>query len=253
MRKFPVAVAIPVTASKMADGDIRATLATIAPTGAQYVEFRIDYDADPQSLDLDELIYESTQAGFETILTCRIKAEGGQWEPAIEDEQAAIYDKMISAKPEYIDVELVTSPAILQDIAGICAELDVGIILSRHDFKGTPEIADAETYAADMIKTIEDLEFLDKERILVKGIFMARQISDNLFPLAFTAQLGREDYKTISFCMGAEGQLSRVLCMIPRECQGCTSIMTYAFCGEPTAPGQIEVGTMTALLSEFLD
>jgi 3-dehydroquinate dehydratase-1 len=253
MRRFPVAVTIPVTAAKIASGEIKTVLDAIAPTGAQFVEFRIDYDADPQSLDLDELIYESTQAGFETILTCRMKAEGGQYQPASDDEHSAILDRMISAKPEYIDVELATTPAILQDIAGICAELDVAIILSQHDWEGTPALGDVEAYAGSTIKVVEDLEVLDKDRIVVKNVFTANQISDNLFPLAFTAQLGREDYKTISFCMGVDGQLSRVLSVIPRECQGCTSEMTYAYCDEPTAPGQIEVGTMTSLLSQFLD
>jgi len=212
--------------------------------GAKLVEWRVDLIADQREL-IDTLIAD---APVPCIVTCRLAAEGGEYDGAETDRVSLLEHIGLHARPRYIDVELAAFSAsanLKQKIRLAVAhpdqlrELSTGLILSAHDFQGRP---------ADLSKRLLAMAEDDSCEV-VKVAWMARSLRDNLE--AFDI-LSMRHKPTIALCMGPFGLMSRVLA--PKF----GGLVTFAALGSsaddaalggvaPTAPGQPTIQDLRTL------
>jgi len=181
-------------------------------------------DADLVELRLDMMERPDPAAALsgrrrKAIVTCRPVRAGGHFEGS-DEERLRILREAHALGAEYIDIDFdAPCEAILTERQGR------GVVLSKHDFTGTP--ADVPGLLAAMRSTGAEI---------VKLATTTETLSD-LIPLldAVTAE-----QPTILIGMGASGVVSRILAARFR------SRWTYA--GEALAPGQLPVRRM---LHEF--
>lgn len=178
---------------------------------ADIVELRIDYIENP---DLESLLKSKTGP---IIVTNRPVNQGGMFKGS-ESDRIDLLKKAISLKADYVDIE--------HDCADKITETDdTQLIVSCHDFEGTPE------------------NILDIHRNLIKSggniaklVTFAKDINDNfkIFKL-----LRETDFPTIAFCMGELGLISRILSPV------FGGMLTFAALdeGKESAPGQLPIET----------
>ncbi len=160
------------------------------------------------------------------IATLRSAAEGGQWR-APESERLALFKRLIPHVAA-IDVEL-SSEAILSEVVGAAHEAGKGVILSYHQFERMPKVSEMEAVfhrakacGADLIKIAARAGTLEEVRRMAQ----------------FT--LVHAEAPIVTLAMGEVGAISR-LCFAALG-----SRLSYAYIGEPTAPGQFSYREMSA-------
>jgi 3-dehydroquinate dehydratase / shikimate dehydrogenase len=180
-------------------------------------------DADLVELRLDTMERPDPAAALHgrrlpAIVTCRPVREGGHFRGS-EEERRRILEDADALGAEFIDVEWDAGlDALIRRRDGR------GVIVSRHDFSGTP--ANVCTIVSDMRRTGAEI---------VKVATTAHSLSD-LLPLLDA----RSNGDGILIGMGMPGVVSRILAA------RFGSRWTYA--GDSVAPGQL---TSAALLQEF--
>lgn len=195
--------------------------------GAQLVEFRVDWLRPAAVVEITQGL---AQFSDRCILTIRSKKEGGKFE-GDDEARVNLAVKLCGMRPTYMDLELNTLkefPEALRRISRLSR-----VIVSWHDFKGTPGItrlravySEARGFGA-----------------VVKIVCMARKVEDNLRVLSLYE--GRD--KPIAFCMGEKGIPSRLFSL------AAGSPLNYASLpGEAVAPGQISLQVMKEV-KKFLD
>jgi 3-dehydroquinate dehydratase / shikimate dehydrogenase len=197
----------------------RGDAAVAAEHGADLVEYRVDYFAEPSQVP--GLVRRSP---LPCIVTCRAPREGGEVAELTDAQRIEVLNSAVTANPAYIDVELETYQAAN-------TKLTTGgrVILSAHDFKGRPDrlykiIAEMNASAGDVNKVV----------------WMARSVRDNIE--AFELLLHRKK-PTIAMCMGEAGLIGRVLA------KKFGAFLTFASRanGAETAPGQVSIEDMKRL------
>ena len=187
-----------------------------AEKGADLVEFRLDYLAEP---DVAQLV---AQKPLPAIFTCRPVREGGRFEGA-EADRIALLQQAMDAGADYVDVEL-------DAVGKIERKPNVTLIVSLHDFERTPDDLDA------LYRTMTGRPSPD----VVKIATTATDVGDNfrLFDL-----LKRATVPTIALAMGERGVGSRILA---RKFGG---LLTFASLeeGAGSAPGQLTIDALTNL------
>lgn len=190
-----------------------------------WAELRLDYLEQP---DLKRLF--RTHPG-PAIATNRLAAEGGQWRGSESDRRGLLEEALILGA-DFLDLELAADPAWRRELWSRRGQAK--IILSWHDFSGTPDTEQLEEILQKM---------LAQEADVIKLVALARQPEDNLrllslIPRALTA--GRE---IIAFCMGPAGKWSRVAAPL------LGSFLTYAPFSKKgaSAPGQLTVNEVKRL------
>jgi 3-dehydroquinate dehydratase-1 len=160
------------------------------------------------------------------IATLRSAAEGGQWR-ASESERLASFKRLIP-HVAVIDIEL-SSEAILSEAVAAAHEAGKGVILSYHQFERMPKGSEMEAVfhrakecGADLIKIAARAETLEEVRRMAQ----------------FT--LAHAEAPIVTLAMGEVGAISR-LCFAALG-----SRLSYAYVGEPTAPGQFSYREMSA-------
>ncbi|MHA1608345.1 MAG: type I 3-dehydroquinate dehydratase [Candidatus Freyarchaeota archaeon] len=197
--------------------------------GADLVELRLDY-LKRRRVRVGRLL---SDIGVPVIVTVRRRGEGGVF-PFSEGERVKLIEKCVLSGPDFVDVEASTDPALLGRLVSLCKEVGVTLILSYHDFEATP------TWSF-LARKVDILFSLGCD--VAKIVTLARRITDNLLllKLASTKRRGR----TVSFCMGRLGAVSRILCPL------FGSPFTYASLDDPVAPGQISVDVMRRIQEEI--
>ena len=180
-------------------------------------------------VDLFEVRIDLIGSGWKEVIkhlkrpwiACNRKAEeGGQWrrgEPArIEELLAAI-----ELGPRIVDIELSTEgvETVVQEIKG-----RADCLLSYHDLNGTPSLESMREMVKKQLSTGADI---------CKVITTASSFKDNLTTLQLIAEF--PETRLVSFAMGPQGQISRVLSPLAG------GYFTYASIeeGGESAPGQI--------------
>ncbi|MBS7287969.1 MAG: type I 3-dehydroquinate dehydratase [Candidatus Freyarchaeota archaeon] len=189
--------------------------------GADIVELRLDYLRE-EVVNVNELV---SSFGGPVILTVRRREEGGAF-PLGEGERIRLIERCIKAEPDIVDLELSMGAGSLQRLISLCRERGVSVILSYHDFNGTPSWRALRGKVSAMFRLGCDV---------AKVVTTACSVSDNLQLLGLASL---HPQRVVSFCMGKLGVLSRVLCTF------FGSPFTYASLDVPLAPGQIDVRTM---------
>ncbi|MBI2832331.1 MAG: type I 3-dehydroquinate dehydratase [Chloroflexi bacterium] len=105
-------------------------------------------------------------------------------------------------------------------------------LLSFHDLKGTPSIE-------EMKRMVEKQLHADAD--ICKVVGTARDFNDNFATLQLIAAFPKN--RLVSFCMGPEGMLSRVLCPLV----GSQFIYASIGKGRESAPGQLTVRDLSAI------
>jgi 3-dehydroquinate dehydratase type I len=194
--------------------------------GSDLVELRIDRLT--KGISPRELEAELSVFARRAVFTVRSSREGGRFRGS-EAQRLDLISRLADMGPAYLDIELDTAKENRRWVKSL--PKDVERIASWHDFKGTPEL--------EALRSIREEE-LDYGS-LAKVVTTAQSADDNLTTLALCAD---EPGKTISFCMGELGTLSRVVSMRLGAPLAYVSIPN-----EAVAPGQLSISTMRTLRS----
>ena len=215
-------IAIPIFESKI--GEVIEVANDCIKKGADILEFRIDALEKLEIREIKEVIEE---INFPMIATNRISTEGGSFKGSEEERIDILYK--CSDLVEYVDIELQCNDEYINKIH----ETGVKTIVSYHDFNKTPDLN-------------EILYIIEKEQELgdiAKVAFMPNDLDDTLKILAILSHC--ED--TIAISMSDLGSYTRVMA------SKFNSPITFAAGRDVTAPGQIDIETMRALLNMDLN
>ncbi len=158
-----------------------------------WAEIRLDYLEQP---DLKRLF--RTHPG-PVIATNRLAGQGGRWQGS-EEERRRLLQEAMDLGADFLDVELAADAAWRQDLWDRRGQAK--IILSWHDFAGTPETPRLEAVMNEMLAAAADV---------LKVVTMARQPEDNLRVLSLIPRARAQGREIIAFCMGPQGKWSRVV------------------------------------------
>jgi 3-dehydroquinate dehydratase type I len=184
-----------------------------------WAEIRLDYLEQP---DLKRLF--RTHPG-PVIATNRLKEEGGHWTGS-EPERRALLRMALDLGADFLDLELAADAAWRREMWQHRGPAK--IILSWHDFSGTPETAQLEETLQKMLAQDADV---------IKMVTMARQPEDNLRLLSLIPKSQAAGREIIAFCMGPAGKWSRIAAPL------LGSFLTFAPFTKKgaSAPGQLTV------------
>jgi 3-dehydroquinate dehydratase-1 len=195
---------------------------------ADVIEIRLDGLARPDiSLFLEQL-------RTPLLFTNRPVWEGGLFRGDEDTRLVPLLDA-IRADAAYVDIEMKTAEPWREKAIDLAGEHRTRVIISWHDFAATPS-------------TLELEEIFSNQRQsgahIGKIVTMARNFSDVLRVLNLQLQASASGFPLIAFCMGRVGVISRLATV---ELGG---YMTYAMAegGQPTAPGQLRVSILRAML-----
>lgn len=201
--------------------------------GVDLVEWRLDTFIRKHSPEdaLEALGRMAAIPRHPVLATNRPTREGGTFE-GDERLRLEILQRAAEAGAEWIDVENDVPMDLLERIQSAKAR----ILVSHHDFSGTPDRAALQNLAAKMAQ---------KGARAIKITTYARSAEDNLRVLELIP-FGRQQLgiDVIAFCMGPLGRWSRFACLL------LGSPWTYVQLPEQSAaaPGQFTVLEMRAML-----
>lgn len=199
--------------------------------GAEAVEIRVDALLEPAVDSVLKMARAVQKAKLPVIVTCRDKKEGGFAE-IDRSLRLAILREAILAGVDFVDIEYENfkHPDTCSVLKAALEQSKTKLILSRHNFDCP----------------FDDLELL-YESILAaypdaipKIVYKARHINDCF---AVFDLLKSSDRPLIAFCMGAAGQISRILA------KKFGAFLTFASLDDDsaTAPGQVPIEQLKKL------
>lgn len=218
----PLKICVPVVEST--NERAARALRQIAARG-YLAELRVDYLSQP---DLPGLLKGRPGP---VIVTNRLSQEGGHWQGP-ESERQHLLNLALKLGVEYLDVELRAETRWQDEV--LAQRGLTKIILSWHDFQGTPDSAVLQDILAEQIQTGTDI---------VKLVTLARNPSDNLRVLSLIPPVRARGQEIIAFCMGPQGKFSRLIGPL------LGSYLTFATLepGRESAPGQLTVQEVEAI------
>ncbi|MBN1374928.1 MAG: type I 3-dehydroquinate dehydratase [Dehalococcoidia bacterium] len=162
------------------------------------------------------------------IAANRDTAHGGKWRRSEEERVAELF-KAVELGADIIDIE--TDAAGIEDLVKRIKK-QTKCMISFHDWEGTPPLDYLEGTVQQQLSLHADL---------CKVIATARHFDDNITMLDLIKKFPQAGI--ISFAMGTEGLVSRILCPLVG------GYLTYASIkeGGGSAPGQITVAAMHSI------
>lgn len=215
-------IAIPIFQSRISE--VIEVAKDCIDKGADVLEFRIDALKNPDFKEIKKAIDE---INFPMIATNRIKSEGGYFKGS-EEERIDILYKCCDLV-DYVDIELQSNDEYINRIH----DTGVKTIVSYHDFEKTPEL-DEITYIVEKEQELGDI---------AKVAFMPNDLDDTLKILAILSHFNN----VIAISMSDLGSYTRIMA------SKFNSPITFAAGRDVTAPGQIDIETMKALLNMNLN
>ncbi len=179
---------------------------------ADAIEVRLDYVRNPSL----ERIFAHRPA-LPLVATCRPATEGGHFQGS-EEERIGLLEKSDRLGADYVDIELTAAQGFRRRSAKV--------IVSRHDFSGTP---------VELEPILTRLKSAGAD--IVKLVTTAQSITDNVRVLEL---LHDSEVPTVAFCMGRLGLVSRILA------EKFGSVFTFGCleAGRESAPGQPTAGEL---------
>jgi 3-dehydroquinate dehydratase type I len=162
------------------------------------------------------------------IATNRPQAEGGRWS-GTEKDRRRLLEEALEWGVHALDVEFSTEANWRREFYARRGK--TRLILSWHDFAGTPETSKLEEHFHAM---------LAQEADILKLVTQAQTLEDNLRLLALIPRARAAGQEIIAFCMGPLGKWSRVAAAF------LGSFLTFAPFNpkQASAPGQVTVDEM---------
>lgn len=169
------------------------------------------------------------------IVTCRHPEEGGGFN-GTEEERVALLKEAVASGADMVDLEIRTDPGLREKLQALIRSRSSGVklILSHHDFTGTPAVSSLRRILEEGRRAGADI---------VKIVPFALTPEDNLKILSLIPSARKKGWEIIAFCMGREGKVSRILAPF------LGSYLTYVSLspGQESAPGQWTVAEMKQL------
>jgi 3-dehydroquinate dehydratase-1 len=202
---------------------------------ADVVEVRLDVLEERDSLDLEALIAGSPRP---LLFTNRCREEGGLFSGP-EEDRVALLGRAALAGATYVDLELRTGPALREALLKDARRTGTRVILSYHDFSGTPSEGELVEVLGAMRRAGADI---------AKIVTMAVRPQDVHRVLSLYFHASRQDFPLIAFSMGGLGKMSRVACL------ALGAYLTYASPaeGRETAPGQIPLERFRSIVDYLM-
>jgi 3-dehydroquinate dehydratase I len=201
--------------------------ALVAAQDADLIELRADLFDDPTPLGVVGALRRLRATPRPVLLTVRSGDEGGRAMPA--SLRGEIY-RAGTAHAHAVDVEI-ASVDLVAEILPIARAAGAVVVLSAHDFDGTPT---RETLQA----LVEHAFALGAD--VAKIATVTHALTDVQTLLEVT--LASRDRGIVTLGMGPLGPLSRVV--LPAA----GSLLTFAAADRPTAPGQLPLAELAALV-----
>lgn len=211
----------------------------VAAKRPDLLEWRVDFFeaiADTGQVLATAEALRSRAGGIPLLFTRRARHEGGEPIALAEPQVVALYEAACaSGLVDLVDFEMGNAPADLARVRAAAAAAGIGLVLSFHDFRGTPP-------------TRELLErFAQAERLgasLAKVAVMPAAMEDVHALLGATLQASRSlRIPVAGMAMGPLGAVSRL-------CGGAFgSALTFAVGAAASAPGQVPIEEVRAVLA----
>ncbi len=213
----------------MSDENFGENLKICKEKGADIIELRVDLFKNRDADYIKERIEEIKRGGLEVLLTIRSEKEGGRH----VENRVELFEKL-SPLCDYTDIEL-SSTDLIGFVRNIVKNHDKKLIISHHDFNGTPPgwiiveiLREMYRWGADIAKiAVTPKSWGDVSRFLC----FSRRVEG----------------KKILIAMGELGKLTR-LAGPPFD-----SVITYSFVGKAVAPGQISLEDMVRIRDILYD
>lgn len=195
------------------------------------VEIRLDGMQDPRI----ELCI--TNIPCPVLVTNRPVWEGGQFAGS-EQDRIDLLCQAVQSGARYVDIELRTGTDLLTQVRNQAKQHGARIILSSHDFTGTPPLATLRETLRLMIAKGADIG---------KIVTTATNAEEALRILSLQQEALASVFPLSAFAMGVAGRISRFATLY------LGGFMTYAAltARQVTAPGQLSVKQLRALMALF--
>lgn len=191
---------------------------------SEYVEIRFDF---LKPSDVPNVLQNLKKDLNRAVCTLRLKSEGGKFS-GTEKERISILKLIAEYSPYLLDVEYSTLQKN-SDLVKYLKGTKTKVLVSWHDFKGTPKENGINQVMKKMSKFSKN----------IKIVTTAKSIDDVARVLGLYAHL--KDQSLIAFAMGDAGRISRILCLY------LGAPYTYVSLGKPIAPGQFSVDEMKSI------
>ena len=216
-----------------------AEAALVAAKGPDLLEWRVDFFehlADAREVARLSGDIRRAAGGLPLLFTRRSAREGGERIALSEAQVVEVYRAVCEAgQVDLVDFEMGNDTSDVVAVRDMSRARGIGLVLSFHDFQGTPaprvlaqKFAQAQQMGADVAKVA----------------VMPRSEEDVLALLSATLQASRAlDIPVVSMAMGGLGAVSRV-------CGAAFgSALTFAVGQSASAPGQMPIEDLSAALA----
>lgn len=171
--------------------------------------------------------------------TIRLERDGGALLDSFAQKRLAFWERILNAevRPAWLDLEKFAL-GDFEKLRALGAGHRTKIIISEHDFKGIPDMAELSAFADECAR-------LKADGFKTAAMSSSAGDCDELYDFI---EKRFNDFEWMSvFAMGDTGRASRLWSL------ACGANLTYASIGESAAPGQIPVLRMKALLKAMPD
>ena len=195
------------------------------------IEIRLDGMAVPEVAKCSALLRKPL------LFTHRPAWEGGEYSGVEDDRMSPLFDA-IELQAAYVDFELRADSLLRSRLLQAMENGPTRMILSWHDFNGTP----SEKELAGILD-----QMIESGAHIGKIVTTAHTTSDVLRVFQLQQRALAEEFPLSCFCMGEQGRISRFATLY------LGGYMTYGALSDEqaTAPGQLAVERLHALCCEF--
>lgn len=224
-----------------AEAAILEKAAQFSTLQADCVEWRVDHFDDARTPGAVARCLAKLRVALKDkllLVTIRTKAEGGELALRHTEYTDLLHTILDTDCADLIDIEFFTAGADLPKLVEQAHSAGVAVVCSSHDFAKTPPRAELVCRMVQMQQAGADLP---------KVAVMPRCRTDVLELLAATAEMAdlHPETPVITMSMGALGAVSR----LAGEAFG--SAMTFANPGTASAPGQVGLDVVNAVLDSL--
>ena len=199
---------------------------------ADAVEFRMDLADEPMAA------LEAYDGELPILATNRADWEGGEWDGDDAERLDVLAEATAFEAVEAIDVELESILAgDADDLLETARDRDVSIVVSAHDFEGTPP-------RGELVSTLTEA---GKYGDVAKLAVTAESKADTIALLSATEQLEYHGDTVATMAMGEVGNHTRAVAPVYGSAIGYAPVDP----DEATAPGQYDLETLSDLLTRL--
>jgi 3-dehydroquinate dehydratase-1 len=201
--------------------------------GADILEIRLDLLGIKDTKSALELLKSlKTEINLPRIATNRLPSDGGKWEGPEEDRIQLLLDLLPAV--DAVDVELAAPVDSREKLVSQAHELNKTVIVSHHDFTGTPSMEE--------IRNILEMAWQCGGDI-AKFAAKANSATDTINLLRSTYEAARP---VCMIGMGDLGKHTRVIAPFYG------SVLTYGAVDEAVAPGQLNIAELKRTMKVLL-